>query len=204
VKPPFLQLLGKLPKFYGIQSFITLFTGPRHWSLPWHILMQSKPLYSMSLRLILMLSSQQHIDVPNGLFPSWLITKSLKAFLFSPFGLHALPVSFSLTLSFKLYLTKSLYYEAAHHAVFSNPLLFHQCKSQIIQIRASLKNCAWQKHFVFIFVMGITRGPLRHVSINKKLLEWKSSVSASRKRSLTAVGIRCADHSTPSIRKSWH
>jgi hypothetical protein len=26
----------------------------------------------------------------------------------------------------------------------------------------------------------------------------------SRKQSLTAVGIRCADHATRSIRKSWH
>jgi hypothetical protein len=26
----------------------------------------------------------------------------------------------------------------------------------------------------------------------------------SRKPILTAVGIRCADHATPSIRKSWH
>jgi hypothetical protein len=26
----------------------------------------------------------------------------------------------------------------------------------------------------------------------------------SRKPRLTAVGIRCTDHATPSIRKSWH
>jgi hypothetical protein len=29
-------------------------------------------------------------------------------------------------------------------------------------------------------------------------------VAGSRKSRLTAVGIRCADHATPSIRKSWH
>jgi hypothetical protein len=34
--------------------------------------------------------------------------------------------------------------------------------------------------------------------------EWKRSGSGSRKSRLTAVGIRCADHATPSIRKSWH
>jgi hypothetical protein len=37
-----------------------------------------------------------------------------------------------------------------------------------------------------------------------ELLEWKSSGSGSIKPILTAVGIRCADHATPSIRKSWH
>jgi hypothetical protein len=39
------------------------------------------------------------------------------------------------------------------------------------------------------------------VSITEELLEWKSSGSGSRKSRLTAVGIRCADHATPSIRK---
>jgi hypothetical protein len=38
----------------------------------------------------------------------------------------------------------------------------------------------------------------------EELLEWKSSGSSSRKSRLTAVGIRCADHATPSIRRSWH
>jgi hypothetical protein len=42
------------------------------------------------------------------------------------------------------------------------------------------------------------------MSITEELLEWKSSGSGSRKPRLTAVGIRCTDHATPSIRKSWH
>jgi hypothetical protein len=37
----------------------------------------------------------------------------------------------------------------------------------------------------------------------EELLEWKISGSGSRKPILTAVGIRCADRSIPSIRKSW-
>jgi hypothetical protein len=41
------------------------------------------------------------------------------------------------------------------------------------------------------------------VSIIGELLEWKNSRSGSRKSRLLAVGIRCADHATPSIRKSW-
>jgi hypothetical protein len=31
-----------------------------------------------------------------------------------------------------------------------------------------------------------------------------SSTVRSRKKKLTAMGMRCADHATPSIRKSWH
>jgi hypothetical protein len=51
-------------------------------------------------------------------------------------------------------------------------------------------------------VVGLERGPLSLVSITEELLEWKSSGSGSGKSILTAVGIRCADHATPSLRKS--
>jgi hypothetical protein len=40
------------------------------------------------------------------------------------------------------------------------------------------------------------------VSITEELLEWECSGSGSRKSRLTAVGIRCADHATPSIRRN--
>jgi hypothetical protein len=50
-------------------------------------------------------------------------------------------------------------------------------------------------------VMGLERGPLTLVSITEELLEWRSNGSGSRKPTLTAVGIRCADHATSSIRK---
>jgi hypothetical protein len=49
-----------------------------------------------------------------------------------------------------------------------------------------------------------TRGPLSLVRMTEELLEWKSSGSGSRKSRLTAVGIRCSDYATPSIRKSCH
>jgi hypothetical protein len=52
--------------------------------------------------------------------------------------------------------------------------------------------------------VGLERAPLSLVSITEELLEWKSSGSGSRKSRFTAVGIRCIDHATPSIRKSWH
>jgi hypothetical protein len=52
--------------------------------------------------------------------------------------------------------------------------------------------------------VGLERGPLSLVRITEELLEWKSSGSGSRKPRLTAVGIRCADHATPSIYKRWY
>jgi hypothetical protein len=48
------------------------------------------------------------------------------------------------------------------------------------------------------------RDPLSCVRITEELLYWKSSGSWSRKSRLTAVGIRCAHHAIPSIRKSWN
>jgi hypothetical protein len=57
---------------------------------------------------------------------------------------------------------------------------------------------------IFWEVVYLERGPLSLVSITEALLEWKSSGSRSIKSNLTTVGIRCADHETPSIRKGWH
>jgi hypothetical protein len=57
---------------------------------------------------------------------------------------------------------------------------------------------------VFCEVVGLERGPLSLVNITEELLEWNSSGSGFRKSRLTAKGIRCADHDTPTIRKSWH
>jgi hypothetical protein len=51
--------------------------------------------------------------------------------------------------------------------------------------------------------VGLERGPLSLVRIIEELLEWKFSGSGSRKPRLTAVGMNCPDHATPSIRKSW-
>jgi hypothetical protein len=59
-------------------------------------------------------------------------------------------------------------------------------------------------HQIFWEVMGLERGPLNLVRITEELLEQKSSGSGLENRRLTAVGIRCADHVTPSTLKSWH
>jgi hypothetical protein len=50
-------------------------------------------------------------------------------------------------------------------------------------------------------VVGLERGPLNLVRITEELLEWISSGCGPRKPRLTALGIRCADHATPSIHK---
>jgi hypothetical protein len=57
---------------------------------------------------------------------------------------------------------------------------------------------------IFWEVVGLERVPLSLVSVTEELLEWKSSSSRSRKQILTALGIWCTDHVTPSVRKSWH
>jgi hypothetical protein len=61
-----------------------------------------------------------------------------------------------------------------------------------------------QRYQIFCEVVGLERGPLSVVNIIEELLEWKSSGSGSRKPRLRAMRIRCTDHATPSIRKSWH
>jgi hypothetical protein len=52
--------------------------------------------------------------------------------------------------------------------------------------------------------VGLERGPLSLVRIIEELLEWKISGAGLENRRWTAGGIRCADHATPSIRKSWN
>jgi hypothetical protein len=61
----------------------------------------------------------------------------------------------------------------------------------------------FRRYQIFREVVDLKRGPLSIVRIIEELLEWKSSGSGARKSRLTAVGIRCADHATPFIRKSW-
>jgi len=42
------HLVNKLPDFYGIQKFITVFTTDRHWSLSWTRCIQSTPFHPVS------------------------------------------------------------------------------------------------------------------------------------------------------------
>jgi hypothetical protein len=59
-----------------------------------------------------------------------------------------------------------------------------------------------RRYQIFSEVVGLERDPLSLVSTTEELLEKK--MAPVYKPENTAVGIRCADHATPSIRKSWH
>jgi hypothetical protein len=52
-------------------------------------------------------------------------------------------------------------------------------------------------------VVGLERGPLSLVSTTEELLDRKVAAPVYKSEN-TAVGIRCAYHTTPSDRKSWH
>jgi hypothetical protein len=56
----------------------------------------------------------------------------------------------------------------------------------------------------FHCIMLLTVLYLKHCFYKINNVKGKSSGSGSRIPRLTAVEIRCADHATPSIRKSWH
>jgi hypothetical protein len=112
-KPPVAHLLENVSTFYGTWNFITqeLIIGPNlepDQSSPYHpILCLWHPLWYYLTTYFLSFHS--------GAFPFGIPIKILYAFLFSPFVLHALPTSSSLTWS---YLAKSTSYEAPHYEVF--------------------------------------------------------------------------------------
>jgi hypothetical protein len=100
LKPPIVQLLKDFPEFYWTWRFITVFTRALHWSLSCVRSIQSMPSHSISLRSILILSTHLRFGLAWGLFPAGFTTNILYTFPFSPFVLHAMPISSSLTWSF--------------------------------------------------------------------------------------------------------
>jgi hypothetical protein len=98
----------KLPIVQPFRKFPAILRNPKvhhrvHKSPPLvPILSQFDPVHTIPsyLRSILILSTHLRIGLTNGLFPSGFPTNILHAFLISPFVLHALPISSSLTCSF--------------------------------------------------------------------------------------------------------
>jgi hypothetical protein len=94
---------------------------------------QSSPYHpTISIRAILILPNHLHLRLPSGLFPSGFPANSIYAFFFAPFVLYVLPIIYSLSRSFRLYLAKSASFEAPHYAVFSNFLSLHLSSVQIL------------------------------------------------------------------------
>jgi hypothetical protein len=59
------------------------------------------------------------------------------------------------------------------------------------------------RHYQKTKIVGLERVPLSLVSTTEELLDRKLAAPVYKTEN-TAVGIRHADHVTPSIRKSWH
>ena len=72
-----LQLVKKIPAFYGTRRLITAFASARHLSVSWAISIQSIPPYPTSWTSILILSSHLRLGLPTGLFPPCFLTKTL-------------------------------------------------------------------------------------------------------------------------------
>jgi hypothetical protein len=125
VKLLVVQLLKNFPTFYGTWGLIAVFTRALHWSLSSARLIQSIPPHPISPSTYILV-----ILVVSFLlaFPSISYMHSSSP----PFMLHVLPISFSLTWSFQLYLSKSTSYEAAHYAVFFDPPSFHLFRPNIL------------------------------------------------------------------------
>jgi hypothetical protein len=64
--------------------------------------------------------------------------------------------------------------------------------------------CWVNRKTLYLHLLARYHHHLRYQFQTHKLMSHSWHRLRSRKPRLTAVGIRCADHATPSIRKSWH
>jgi hypothetical protein len=65
-KQTFAHLVKEFPAYYGTSTFITLFTGSRHWTLSWAVSLRCK-IFSF---FYITLSSQLLLGLPSSHFPS--------------------------------------------------------------------------------------------------------------------------------------
>jgi hypothetical protein len=108
----------ELQIFYGAPKVHYRVTRVLHRFLSWACSIQSISPHSITLRSILILSTHLLLGLPKV---SFLLTFPPIFYIHSPsppFMLHALPISFSFTLSFYLYLARSTTYEVLHYVVF--------------------------------------------------------------------------------------
>ena len=89
------QLVKNFPTFYGTQRFITAFTCFHHLFLTWASSIQSIPSHPTSWRFIVILSCHLDVGLSSGFLPSGFPTKTL----YTPYALHAPPISFFSILS---------------------------------------------------------------------------------------------------------
>jgi hypothetical protein len=72
----------EFPNIFCTQKFNTVYARAIHWSPSWVKTIHSIPPHPISLRFILILSSQQRLGFPSGQFPSGFPTNILYTFLF--------------------------------------------------------------------------------------------------------------------------
>ena len=90
------QPVKKFPVFYGTRRFITAVTSVRHLYLSWASPIQSTTPHPTFWRSILILSSHLCLGPPGGSFLQVSPPKPCMHLYFSPYALHAPPVSFSI------------------------------------------------------------------------------------------------------------
>ena len=67
----------EMPRIFGTRKYLTVLTSARHLSLSWANSIQSPQTPPTSWRSILILSSHLCLGLPNGLFPSGFLTRTL-------------------------------------------------------------------------------------------------------------------------------
>lgn len=86
------QVLKNLPKSYGMQRYITVFTRACHWPLSWANLIQSIPPRLIFLRQILIFFPHVRVGLPSCLFPSGFPLNTYMCSSSVPRMLHAMPI----------------------------------------------------------------------------------------------------------------